>query len=110
MKLKIVLLALVAVLAAPTLSGAYLRPPGVTKPIAEREARSLLQKVGTWRYATDRYLDCRRGKINRIRWACRVGWYKGRVCRMGRIQVYGFLQNGEQWFGARGKLSRCISP
>lgn len=101
---------LIAALLTPAAADAGFRPPGVTRGIAERETRSLLQKIGTWRYRTAGYLDCRFGKINRTRWACRVGWYKGRFCRIGRVQVYGFLREGEQWFGTRGRLRRCISP
>ncbi len=101
---------LLVALAVPALAEGGVRPPGVTKGTAEQEVRSLLQNEPTGRYPTNRYVDSRFGKINRTRWACRVGWWKGNFCRFGRVQVYGFVREGEQWYGTRGKLARCVAP
>lgn len=110
MKKRFATAALLVALLVPAVAAGGVRPPGVTRGIAEREVRSLLQKEPTWRYRANGYIDCRFGKINRTRWACRVGWWRGNYCRFGRVQVYGFVREGEQWYGTRGKLARCVAP
>lgn len=101
---------LVAAALLPAVAEAGMRPPGVTRSIAEVETRATLQKIASWRYRDDGWLDCRRGKINRTRWACRFAWYRGNYCRRGRMQVYGFLEGGERWYGTRGRTVRCTAP
>lgn len=64
--------------------------PTVRRPIAERQTRGfLVQNYPSWRYRAFGFVDCRRGRINRYTWACRVGWGRGETCHRGRVRVTG---------------------
>jgi hypothetical protein len=67
------------------------RVPTVHRGQAERQSIGLLREYASWRYKTDGYLDCSRGKINRVTWVCRAGWIKGHSCIVGRVRVTGVI-------------------
>lgn len=89
MKLRFSLVALFALLALSGNAEAnYVEHPTIHERQAEEDALAFLHKnYATWRYRQEGYVDCRYGRINRITWACRVGWRKGYNCWLGRMQI-----------------------
>lgn len=78
---------------------------------AERASYSVLRQVSGWRYRSEGFLDCSRGRIDRITWACRYGYRQGNLCGRGRIQVRGYYdyQTYEQKISSHlsGRKYRC---
>jgi hypothetical protein len=77
--------------------------PTVTKRIAIEFSKWLMRKTNF----TIWWIDCDGGRINRIRWSCKVSiFYK---CLRGRIQVKGAgRKNGRPWYSANGgELRQC---
>lgn len=70
------------------------RVPAVTRGVAAHMAQRTMHRLPGWRRASLRTLDCRRGRINRTRWRCRVAWIRGGTCKVGRVQVYGARSRG----------------
>ena len=62
--------------------------PSVGPNLAESETRKLLRQNAFWRYRSIGDIDCRRGKIDRITWSCRITIIKGKRCQRGRSRVY----------------------
>lgn len=91
--------ALIAV-PSPAPSAAY-RVPTVTEGIAEEFSYRLMRGVPGWRYRSDSYMDCSRGRISRTAWSCRVGWVYGYGCRRGRIRVEGsYISEGRKYYSS----------
>jgi hypothetical protein len=77
--------------------------PTVTLVVAKEFARRLMRKTDFSIWS----VDCKGGRINRIRWSCKVSIFY--QCLRGRIQVYGAgYRDGRKFFGAHGgRLRRC---
>lgn len=88
MKLKVLVVSLVAFFAIVGSASAHLRPPTITEAEAEKDTLKFLhESYGAWRYRTEGYVDCRNGRINRYIWVCRAGWRKGEICTQGRLRI-----------------------
>lgn len=109
MKLALTLGVLLGFLAIGSAVASAEYAPAVHRADAEEFAGRLLrEKYPTWTYRQAGYLDCRRGKINRTHWRCRVGWYKGNFCRIGRVQVEGeYFFRGTPFYGTHLRVRRC---
>jgi len=107
--LAVGLLLLIPATAQSEVAQASQRPPGVTPKTAKHYSLVLLRRSAGWRYRDAGYVDCRRGKINRITWVCRVAWVRGKRCLRGRVRVAGLIYEGRSSYNAsfQGRRYRC---
>jgi hypothetical protein len=75
----------------------YVAHPTITEGLAKEWATSYMHKNDAhWRYRTSGGIDCRRGRLNRYSWACRVHYREGGFCASGRVNViYEYKTDGK---------------
>jgi hypothetical protein len=97
-----------AALLLPSPAGAYQFHPPIGEGQAERRAYKFMRQYPGWRYKWGGWVDCRRGRINSYSWACRVAWWRGRRCRVGRVRITNrYSEEGVVEYSAHIVHRRC---
>jgi hypothetical protein len=108
-RIVVLALALFVVQVGMAEAGYYVEYPTIHERAAEEDAAQFLHKnYATWRYREEGYIDCRGGRLNRITWACRVGWIKGHNCWLGRMQIQNEDREGSTiYYNVHFRARRC---
>ena len=65
-------------------------------PLAKKLTYKLLRESPVWRYRSVGYVDCNRGRIDRLTIACRILIVRHHTCWRGRSRVHRYWNYHEQ--------------